>query len=315
MRTILLNLAAMAIAVTATAQTVVVSDDIESYTVGQGIAEQGFDTGWKLWNANNTTFDALVSDAQAFSGSNSIHMLQTSNDDIVFDVGTPYTTGKYDVIFKMFIPSGKEGYFNLMHSWDLTSTNQYEWAVDVFFAANGTITWVTGSTTGGTGQFQHNGWFEMQISVDLDSDEGRLYHNGQLMHIWQWSLNNANGNAGLNQLKVVNFFAYGPSQNNGEYYIDDFEIINSTGVSVDERLIEGFTLYPNPANEVVNIDLSAFSNPLITLYGIDGKIIDRFTTTQGGIVQVPVSRLTAGVYFVEVVQGAERLTRRLIVRH
>lgn len=315
MKRTLLLIACAAFSTATFAQEVVVSDDIESYTVGQGITAQGFDNGWKLWNGNNQNFEAFVSDAQASSGTNSIHLLQTSTDDIVFDVGTPYTSGKYDVRFKMYIPSGKEGYFNLLHAWDLNTTTDYEWAVDVFFAANGNITWGTGAQQGGVGSFQHDEWFDMQVTVDLDADQGRLYHNGQVMHQWQWSLNNSNGNPGLNQLKAVNFYAFGPSQSNGDYYIDDFEIINSTGVSVSELVEPTVKVFPNPANEFIQIDLSGFNNPTITLYGIDGRIIDRFMTNQGALNRINVSHLSNGVYFIEVMSGNERLTQKVVIRH
>lgn len=299
----------------AQAQTVVFSDDFESYTAGEGITAQGFDNGWKLWNASGANFEALVSNDFANSGNNSVHLLQATGDDIVYDVGAPITSGKYDVVFKMYIPSGREGYFNLMHNWDLNSTNQYEWAVDVFFSAAGQITWVSAAQQGGAGVFNHDEWFTMMVSIDLDADEGRLYYNGQMMHQFQWSLDNANGNQGLNQLKVVNFFAYGPSGSNGEYYIDDFELIESTGVNVQEMPELEVTVWPNPANQVVNVDLTGTYDATLTFYSIDGRVIDRFNTTSSQRAQLPVGHLSEGIYFIEVVSRTQRHVRKVVVRH
>lgn len=297
------------------AQTVVFSDDFESYTAGEGITAQGFDSGWKLWNATDADFEALVSDNFASSGDNSVHLLQATGDDIVYDVGTPLTSGKYDVVFKMYIPAGREGYFNLMHNWDLNSTNQYEWAVDVFFSSTGQITWVSGGIQGGAGVFNHDEWFTMQVSVDLDADEGRLYYNGQMMHQFQWSLDNSDGSQGLNQLKVVNFFAYGPSGNNGEYYIDDFELIESTGVSVEEQAEIAVKIWPNPANQVVHIDLTGTYDATLTFYSIDGRVIDRFNTTSSQQAQLSVGHLSEGIYFVEVLSGTQRHIQKVVVKH
>ncbi len=299
------------------AQTVIFSDDFESYTAGTGIAAQGSENGWQLWNANNPGFDALVSTDQANSGDNAIHLLQTTNDDIVFDVGTPLTSGLYDVKFKMFIESGKEGYFNLMHSWALNSTNMYEWALDVFFGADGSIQWVTAATPGGIGSFNHDEWFEMQITIDFDNDVAALLHNGNELHNFQWSLNNANGAPGINALKVVNFFAYGPSETNGDYYIDDFEIIQlSEPTIVSERNAQSFRLYPNPANTSLTVDFSDQESRLVRIFGTDGALIEERQSEQRNQLQFDTGHLATGLYFIEVIdQNGARTTKRLVVHH
>lgn len=297
-----------------TAQTVLFEDDFESYTVGEGIAAQASDVGWQLWTAGQPQMDAMVSDMQASSGTNSIHLLQSAGVDIVYDVGTPLITGKYDIEFKMYIPAGKEGYFNVMHNWDLNSTNNYEWAADVYFSANGQVTWTTGFTDGGAVAFDHDTWFDMKVAVDMDADLAKIYYNGEELVAWQWSLNNADGMPGLNQFKVVNFFAYGPSQTNGDYYIDDFKISDTSDVSVTENERAELTVFPNPAVDNVNIDLSGFSNPTVSIYSIDGRVIDRFQTTSEARTLYNVANFSKGIYFVEVLSGSQKATKRLVIR-
>lgn len=313
MRKTILFTAFLTFAAQVSAQTVLFEDDFESYTAGQGIAAQGSGNGWQMWANNNPAFDANVSTDFASSGSNSVHLLQSSTDDIVYDFGTAATSGKYDVEFKMYIPSGKEGYFNLLHNWSMAMT--YEWAVDVFFSSAGVVTWVSGGVEGGAGSFSHDEWTDIKVAVDMDADLGKLYINGSELHSWQWSLNNANGMAGMNQLRAVNFYAWGPSGSNGEYYIDDFMVTNSTGVSVKESAASTFTIYPNPANQMVNIDLSGLTNATITLFAMDGRVIDRFQTTSSAVTPIQVGHLTNGIYFVEVIAGKTQLTRRLVVQH
>lgn len=313
MRKTLLFAAFAAFSAQVSAQTVLFEDDFEGYSADQGIAAQGSGNGWQMWANNNPAFDANVSSAFASSGSNSVHLLQTSTDDIVYDFGTAAMSGKYDIEFKMYIPAGKEGYFNVLHNWSMAMT--YEWAVDVYFSAAGQVTWTSGAADGGSGTFSHNAWTDVKVAVDMDADQGKLYINGTQLHTWQWSLNNANGMAGLNQLRAVNFFAYGPSQTNGEYYIDDFKVTNSTGVSVKENVANSVTIFPNPANQVVNIDLTGYTNATITLFAMDGRVIDRFQTTSSALTPIQVSHLTNGIYFVEIVSGKTQLTRRLVVQH
>ncbi|WP_306643871.1 T9SS type A sorting domain-containing protein [Sanyastnella coralliicola] len=312
MRKALLLAGACAFALSINAQTVIYSDDFESYTAGSGIAEQA--DNWYVWN-EGLDVDGEVSTDYAASGSNSVLLDQANDDDIVYDLGG-YTSGKYDVEFKMLIPTGSEGYFNLMHSWEYTSTNAYEWAVDVYFSTGGDMTWTTGSFDGGALSFAHDEWNDVKVAVDLDNDMGYLYLNGELATSFQWSLNNADGSAGLNQLQVVNFFAFGPDQSNGLYYLDDFTVTETTGLSVNESDNPTVAIYPNPATDIAKIDITGMSNAQVRVIALDGRIAKSTSySASTGIVDVNVSDLNDGIYFIEVNNGLTTLTQRLVVRH
>jgi len=79
-----------------------------------------------------------------------------------------------------------------------------------------------GSVTVGT-----DVWFDVQITADLDGDLGRIYLNGVAANEWQWSLNNANGNAGSNALAAVDFYGTNTAGGAGNYYIDDVQVVES----------------------------------------------------------------------------------------
>lgn len=316
MRKALLFAGAFAFALSVQAQTTVYSEDFESYNAGEGIAAQA--DGWYDWNSSGVS-DGTISADYASSGAQSVLVSQADGSDVVYDLGG-YTSGKYDVMFKMYIPSGQEAYFNLMHNWDYTATNMYEWAVDCYFAA-GEMTWTTGGTDGGAGSFNHDEWFDIQVTADMDNDMGYVYLNGMMMTSWQWSLNNANGSAGMNQLKAVDFFGWGPNAGAGNvvglYYIDDFMVIESTGVNVEEQSNEvNVAVYPNPANTSTRIDIDGITNAQVNVYSIDGRVVASMPfQSSNGVLTLPVAALTEGIYFVEVNNGAQKITQRLVVRH
>ena len=108
MRRPLLFIGALALTLNLSAQDLVWEENFDSYNVGEGIAAQSDD--FFTWNSSDTGTDAGVSDAYASSGSNSIEVSFAGGSDIVRPMG-PYTSGKYDIEFKMLVPNGEEAYF------------------------------------------------------------------------------------------------------------------------------------------------------------------------------------------------------------
>ena len=94
------------------AQTVVFSDNFDSYTAGVHLAQSN--PAWTTWtNSPGSSEDGVISNAQAASAPNSL--LVSGSVDQVFPFGN-YTTGHYTVSFNMYIPStGNGAYFNIQH--------------------------------------------------------------------------------------------------------------------------------------------------------------------------------------------------------
>lgn len=293
------------------AQTVIFEDDFESYTLGMGVAEQS--NVWTTWTGASGE-DANVSDEQANSGSNSFK-IESSSNDVVFPVG-PYTTGKYDVKFMMYLPAGNGGYFNALHAWEEDNTN-YEWAVDVFFSSTGDITWVAEGADGGGASFDPDTWFEVQVTADMDSDLGHLYINGEEVHMWQWSINNGSGAAGQNQIRALDFFGTVPDGSGPvTYYIDDLQLIQSTTVSVAETSVNNGSFFPNPANETLNIQYDFDQQTTVTIFNMNGqRVIDFVATAQSGNQVINTSELPEGIYFVEMRNADMRRTEKLVIQH
>lgn len=312
MRKSLLLTGALALALTSFGQTVIFADNFDSYTMN-GVASQSGD--WYTWNSGDTNTDAMVTNAYAASGTQSIAIDQAAGTDVVYDTGT-LTSGKYDVIFKMYVPAGKEAYFNLLHNWVYTSTTGYEWSVDVYFSAAGDITWTSAGADGGSASFNHDEWFDIQFTVDLDNDLGTLYVNGTSVHSYQWSLINNTGMPGNNQLQAIDFYGYGPSGANGLFYIDDFSFVESTAVSTPTIEAAQLVMYPNPADEVVNYTLTGTSLAQVNVHSLDGKLVaSQLLSSKNGVVSMSTAHLQSGIYFIELTAGKTHSTQKLVVRH
>lgn len=303
----LLAFACLACSFHVSAQTVIFSDNFDSVTAGMGVAEQN--SSWSTWDGS-AGLDGEVSADYAYSGENSA-LIQGTNVDLVLPIG-PFTSGKYDLKFKMLLTDAG-GYFNLLHEWASDNTN-YEWACDVFFDGSGTVTWTTGGDGGGDATVTLLEWFDVQVTADLDGDIGKLYINGEVVSEWQWSLNNADGTSGQNQLMAADFYGTNTDNGSGMYYIDDVQLIESTGVYTTEILPQFISLYPNPANDVLNIVVPAdWNNAIITIKDLQGKTIST-EKLNPGLNANDVSDLATGIYLVEVSQADACLKQKLVVQ-
>ncbi|MFM7722411.1 MAG: T9SS type A sorting domain-containing protein [Bacteroidota bacterium] len=305
----LLSIFAIASVLNMSAQTIIFEDNFDSYTAGSGVVAQN--PLWSYWSTG-TPSDGIVSTDFAASGANSV-IIDSQGTDLVLPVG-PYNSGKYDIKFKMYIPTGSTGgYFNALHTWSGSST-VYQWACDVFFDGSGNVTWTTGGVAGGGATAGVDTWFDIQITADMDNDVGKIYLNGSIINEFQWSLNNANGSAGANVLAAIDFFGTDAANGQGTYYIDDVQVIESTGISVKPSArISKVSVFPNPANDNISIEFPEnFVGGDIQVLDLTGKAIIREKITQGSLKKVNIESLNNGVYLIKISHNGAQYTERIV---
>ncbi len=310
MKKSLLFIPLISFAIGASAQTIVFEDNFDSVTAGMGVVEQN--TSWNTWDGT-AGLDGQVSSNYAFSGANSAK-IEGTNVDLVLPIG-PYTSGKYDLKFKMLV-TDLGGYFNCLHKWTPTST-AYQWACDVYFSSTGAVSWTTGGTDSGVTGVTVNllEWFDVMVSADMDADEGRLYINGTMVNQWQWSLNNANGAAGSNELDGADFYGTNDLQTAGLYYIDDVQVVESTGVYTEEAVTSAIpAFYPNPTSGNLNIMLPTDCKVAqLTITDLAGKVVVS-QQLSSNLSLVDTSVLANGIYVVNIAANNMLLSEKLVVQ-
>jgi len=88
--------------------------------------------------------------------------------------------------------------------------------------------------------------------------------------------------------------------------------VATADLTIPQEEIAGFKLYPNPAaNGIVYVTTDANETKDIRVYDVFGELLltDRIT---GKIVDI--SKLTTGVYMLQVIEGANAINRKLIIR-
>jgi hypothetical protein len=302
----LLFLSMLGMSLCASSQTILFEDNFDDYTADLGVAEQSL--VWDTWDGSAGA-DGSVSTDFAFSGPNSGKIDGLTND-LVLPIG-PFSTGKYDVKFKMLITDAG-GYFNLLHEWTSTAAN-YEWAVDVFFGADGAVNVQAGGALAGTSSVAIGEWFDVQVTADLDLDLGHVYIAGVEIATWQWSLNNADGTAGQNVIAAVDFYGTNDQQTAGLYYIDDVQLIESTGVYTEEVQAARIAMWPNPANNQLNIALPASTQSAnVQIFDAQGRVVAN-TMVTSAMQTLDITAFEAGIYTIRVACEEKVFVQKVVV--
>jgi hypothetical protein len=123
------------------------------------------------------------------------------------------TSGVWELSMKVYIPTGKDGYYNVISDFIPTNPTNTTWAFQVSFAAKngeennypnqGEI--YAGSHDPVYFNFAHDTWLLSKIVMDLDNDVAKYYLDGELLHEWQYSTGTF-GEANIKVIDVADFF-------------------------------------------------------------------------------------------------------------
>jgi len=194
------------------AQSTITSENFESYAAGTRLCTQA-PAYWFTWNNGpGTAEDPEVTDSLAFQGNKSL--LISGINDVLLDLNGK-TSGRYEVAFFIRIPSGKVGFYGILHRF---AGNESEWGIQGFFDAANQGTFEAGGTSV-VFNFEHDVWFPVRNINDLDNDHAEIYVNGTLVVEWQWSLG-LSGTPGIPRLDALNFFAWNTAQREPSMYVD-----------------------------------------------------------------------------------------------
>lgn len=215
------------------------SDDFESYNLG-ALCPQS--TQWTTWSGNQGgTEDGTVTTAQANSGTKSVYLNSTSANggpqDILLLLGQQYLTGIVTVEFSMYIPSGKQAYFNFQGN----MTAGQVWSMN-FNAANGTFAFDDGVTSNLlTSTYPSNTWFKMKVKANLTLGLWEAFVDDASIGTWMNS---------VNKIASVNFYPHNAS---ASFYIDDVSFDHETySLPTLNAIASMLQMNGNIATQVVN---------------------------------------------------------------
>lgn len=278
------------------------TENFDSYAVGDYIAVEAGPT-WVTWTSGTegTEIDAQVTDEAALSGAQSLKIFGNEAGgplDVVLVAGLE---GAFEVTFNLLIPEGSSGYYNVQEN-QVPGT---AWAFDCFMNVNGTMSFGIDQVEVLTASYTPGEWLKLTHLIDTNSDLMHLYLNDE--YVAQLPYDGA-------QIGGVNFYALGDGSA-PLYYVDDV-LVDTTDPVVDNvQVVTALdcTFGPNPAQDFVRVQAN-LDNALVRVLALDGKVVleERRNDLVGGA-QLNLD-LDNGLYLLELTNGSQRMTQRLVIQ-
>jgi|GEM_PF-5023707 len=223
MRTLLSMTLACGMAAPALAQITLIDDGFEDYAVGSTLTGQG---GWDVWPGGS---DAIVSDAQAASGSNCFEAVAVETDMIYRmrdGAGDPIAQGgQWTFTCQTFITDFTAGdfYVLLLNQYNDADPVNSNWSMQLRLGGLDGI--VESEFDGATTDLIYNEWVEVRAEIDLNADLFDIYYNDVILAEGLiWSENVTGG--GLTQIDVLDLY----TPTGTPAYIDDVLLVEVVGV-------------------------------------------------------------------------------------
>lgn len=229
----LLILLLAGVTLSGTGQTVFHKENFDALSNGDYVAEE-LTTYWDTWDSQpGTPQDGLVSNTYSSSSPNSMKIVQ-GNDQVLYFKSdkTAFSSGYYFYSHKMYVPTGKSGYFNLQAEFD----NIWGFEMNINDPEDNGNSWVDygdGEWMYINGNVTFDAWMTIDIAVDLDDDEANLWIDGTHIKSWIWS------DCGLNELHAVNY--WGDAYSSYDAYFDD--IVFGVYAGADTTICASATSY------------------------------------------------------------------------
>ena len=102
----------------------------------------------------------------------------------------------------------------------------------------------------------------------------------------------------------------------GEFNTNWFEAAKAPITGIETDAINGFRIYPNPANDKVTIETGGLQGgeKIVTFYNANGQIVQTNKYSEPNQTEIDISNLSKGLYFVEIKAGNGFLkTAKLVV--
>ncbi|MEZ5014967.1 MAG: MopE-related protein [Chitinophagales bacterium] len=273
-----------------------VCDNIDAYAAGDPL---GPNASWfTTWSGTEGgAEDAIVSDEQAYSMPNSIHIPEGGVTDCIWKLGNQ-TSGQWRLQWMMYIPDGSTGYYNIQES----ETPGVAWNLELMFG----LTDYGVPAPSGTGRvtipdgdefsYPVDQWFKIEQIIDLDADNIKVYVDGVMVMDYLYG-----GSIGC-----IDFYSI---DENNYSFIDD--VLLTELVDADLCAIPGAMLCDNIEGYDAGTTLGMWADWWTTWDGIEGTAEDALVSSdqaysginsvhipEGGVTDciLRLGNLNSGVY-------------------
>jgi hypothetical protein len=134
------------------------------------------------------------------------------------------------------------------------------------------------------------------------------------IHYLPWATDSIALNANIGQTLKLRYTVAGCTQS-GHYGYCYVESFYPFATSIAENKASGFSIYPNPANDLVEISMDKVSgSDMIMIRNCLGQPVNAMISATDKGWKIDLSKEASGIYFVEISSGDQRSMQRLIKR-
>lgn len=93
-------------------------------------------------------------------------------------------------------------------------------------------------------------------------------------------------------------------------------VVEGGPTGIDENAADAVSIYPNPANDFVNVQWTGASPEMVELRDLSGKLVYSLNTANvsGSTLTIPTGELASGVYVMHYVTANQAQTKKLVIR-
>jgi len=267
----------------------VICDNFDDYTLG---SISGQAAHWVPWPGG--TLMATVTDLQSFSNGQSIRVRSGGVEDNLLLLGNQ-STGYWTLNWMMFIPADSTGYFNIQNA-ETPGT----WNMDVDFNAGGASAGTGGvQQSGASFTYPEDAWFAVEFTFDLNNNVATFTVDGNVVEAAYVYA----GNIGS-----INFYSI---DGNNTYYLDDVVFDGDPTVGLTNYTEGLFQISPNPTEGNFTVQGNTNINSVV-VRNILGATVAKIQTPMSQRVDIDLSGMESGMYFVEIQVGDVINVQRVI---
>lgn len=224
-----------------------------------------------------------------------------SADGSVVAIGSPFNSGDQDDAGHVRVFQNNSGTWTQVGG-NIYGEDNFDYSgTSLSLSANGNVVAIgaprnEGGASGGghVRVFQNNGGSWTQVGADIDGEAG-----------------GDNSGTSVSLSADGNIVAIGAPFNNGNGdgsgHVRVFDL--SSGLSSDSFVLNNFTVYPNPASDIVKVQLSeGIKLEEVNVYSTLGQLVK---TGRNNVISV--NDLDQGTYFLEVITNQGNATKTIIV--
>ncbi|WP_456442045.1 endonuclease [Psychroserpens sp.] len=148
----------------------------------------------------------------------------------------------------------------------------------------------------------------------FDGSSDKCFDDTFLNILYTWHTNDPVSQREIDRNNNIDGIGSSTRQRNRNPYIDHPEFVFDiwqNALSVEEfETVDAFTIYPNPVNTILHIELQSAKLTHVEIYNVLGKLVISKTINNSETIQT--ERLSNGMYILRLTQGNNTISKKLI---